>query len=895
MAGLGILIGQVLDGKYQLDRLLGQGGMGAVFLATHLGTKRPVALKVIAPQFMANEEVGERFRREAEAAGRLRHPNVVNVTDFGLAPVGRDRIAYLVMEYLDGCSLGEMLKKRGPLPLRFAVGIVEQICLAIGSAHRQGIIHRDLKPDNIWLQPDRRGSYIVKVLDFGLAKLRDTTATDSADESNGTAAGPETRALAARSADTVRAVAATNPHRLETAAREAATKVEPARQARTIAEEEKTAILDAQSTSLEAATQLQPADDSNNDRAGGMRDESVAASLSQPDVEEAEGATRIQAPGRSDDSNSHSSRSSASGASSSGSQLSSFGQSSSIELTRIGSVLGTPLYMSPEQCRSESLDARSDIYSLGVIVYQMLAGAPPFSGSMTELIAKHAEEAPPLLAEKRPDIPRSVAALVSSALEKDPAARPASAESFAAALRATAEGETELLRNAKTYYYTSQRVFMGLSALIYLPFAVFSLLSSFLVARAFSFSSAPVAVGFYLSIFLLAIFATRVSTASSTLAMRQLRANASARVSLKAILRATFSRLPSLASATAFSYASVLIGLVQFVIPGVRRYVDSALFPPVIALEGEKTRRALDRSARLVAPLRPIAAALQAREFGITLGSLVCFPFIMVIMAMIFGGSGRDSFEVLTVPAMRNFIVCYCWFLLMMMHTPYTAMPLAALYFKARQAQGEAEDESARGDLEQEEKRRRPARMTKATMAWFAIPVIMLAFLIAFPLIGGGESLIDMVRKGRQNEVKKLLAEGSNLNASRIGGTTALMYAAKDGHVGILKTLIEAGADFRIKDSAGDDALMYAAVDGRTDALRILIGAGADVNTNNRSGETPLIAAARRGRTETVRALVAAGADPAARDEKNKTALDYAEEEGYADAAQALRGAAAGR
>src|SRR5215216_7556080 len=179
MSKLTKLIGQVLDGKYQLDKQLGQGGMGAVFLATHLGTKRPVALKVIAPQFMANEEVGERFRREAEAAGRLRHPNVVNVTDFGVALVGRDKLAYLVMEYLDGCSLGDMIKERGQLPLALVVDIVEQICLAIGNAHQQGVIHRDLKPDNIWLQPDQRGGYNVKVLDFGLAKLRDASAPDA--------------------------------------------------------------------------------------------------------------------------------------------------------------------------------------------------------------------------------------------------------------------------------------------------------------------------------------------------------------------------------------------------------------------------------------------------------------------------------------------------------------------------------------------------------------------------------------------------------------------------------------------------------------------------------------------------------------------------------------------
>ena len=98
-------VGQLLDDKYRLERLLGQGGMGAVFLATHLGTDRYVALKLIAPQLMRNQEFVERFKREARAAGRLRHPNVVDVTDFGFSGDGADRVAYLVMEYLDGCTL----------------------------------------------------------------------------------------------------------------------------------------------------------------------------------------------------------------------------------------------------------------------------------------------------------------------------------------------------------------------------------------------------------------------------------------------------------------------------------------------------------------------------------------------------------------------------------------------------------------------------------------------------------------------------------------------------------------------------------------------------------------------------------------------------------------------
>ena len=104
-------LGETLDAKYRLEKLLGSGGMGAVYLATHLGTERYVALKLISPQFMRNREFVERFKREARAAGRLRHPNVVDVTDFGFASVQQGPVAYLVMEYLDGCTLGDVLGK----------------------------------------------------------------------------------------------------------------------------------------------------------------------------------------------------------------------------------------------------------------------------------------------------------------------------------------------------------------------------------------------------------------------------------------------------------------------------------------------------------------------------------------------------------------------------------------------------------------------------------------------------------------------------------------------------------------------------------------------------------------------------------------------------------------
>src|SRR4030095_3180849 len=180
MSALTDYVGHVLDDKYRLEKLLGQGGMGAVYLATHLGTERYVALKLITPRLMRSEEFVERFKREARAAGRLRHPNVVDVTDFGFADVGKETVAYLVMEYLDGCTLADVLREEQRLPLDWVVDILEQVCSAVHEAHIQGIVHRDLKPENIWLEPNRLGGYRVKVLDFGIAKVGDPQAVATA-------------------------------------------------------------------------------------------------------------------------------------------------------------------------------------------------------------------------------------------------------------------------------------------------------------------------------------------------------------------------------------------------------------------------------------------------------------------------------------------------------------------------------------------------------------------------------------------------------------------------------------------------------------------------------------------------------------------------------------------
>jgi serine/threonine protein kinase len=166
------MIGEILDGKYRIDRQLGAGGMGNVYLATHLGTTRVVAVKVIAPRWASDPHFLARFQREAQACGRLRHGNIVNVTDFGIAASRKGEIPYLVMDLLDGQTLSDFQRTQPRPALPLVADLLDQIALALEEAHRHGIVHRDLKPENIWLEPTGRGGYTVKVLDFGVAKMK---------------------------------------------------------------------------------------------------------------------------------------------------------------------------------------------------------------------------------------------------------------------------------------------------------------------------------------------------------------------------------------------------------------------------------------------------------------------------------------------------------------------------------------------------------------------------------------------------------------------------------------------------------------------------------------------------------------------------------------------------
>ncbi|HKN83391.1 MAG TPA: serine/threonine-protein kinase, partial [Pyrinomonadaceae bacterium] len=165
------LLGELtLDGRYLLERRLGQGGMGVVFQARHIFLKTPHAIKVILPDLVGNDPMlTTRFRQEALAAAAIRHPNIIAVTDFGVV---RGTMPFLVMEFVKGRSLQDILAAEGVMPPQRAWEFISAIAAGVGAAHRQNIVHRDLKPLNIMVQDDVPVAEGVKILDFGLAKIK---------------------------------------------------------------------------------------------------------------------------------------------------------------------------------------------------------------------------------------------------------------------------------------------------------------------------------------------------------------------------------------------------------------------------------------------------------------------------------------------------------------------------------------------------------------------------------------------------------------------------------------------------------------------------------------------------------------------------------------------------
>ena len=274
-------------GNYRSVALLGEGGMGAVYLAEHPAIGRRVAVKVLHKNYTRDEHLLARFLNEARAANAIRHPNIIEILDSGMMA---DGTPFLVMELLEGESLGTRLRQNGALPIARALDFAYQTASALGAAHAKGIVHRDLKPDNMFVIPDPHDAQRerIKVLDFGIAKLQQGSVADSVK-------------------------------------------------------------------------------------------------------------------------------------------------------TRTGTLMGTPIYMSPEQCRgTRAVDHRSDIYSLGVIFYEMLVGQPPFvSEGFGDLVNMHLNMQPASPRSKRPEIPLALDALVLKMLAKNPDDRYQEMKEVQSALKAS--------------------------------------------------------------------------------------------------------------------------------------------------------------------------------------------------------------------------------------------------------------------------------------------------------------------------------------------------------------------------------------------------------------------------------------------------------------------------
>ena len=603
------VIGQTLDEKYRIESEIGKGGMGTVYLATHVGTERPVALKIIAPEFMQRVEFVERFKREARAAGRLRHPNVVNVTDFGFASTAKGIVAYLVMEYLDGCTLGEVLEEEGKLPLSWTLDILEQICSAVQEAHQQGIIHRDLKPDNIWLEPNQRGGYTVKVLDFGIAKLEEH----------------EQKALLG---ETGQPIAPTvNFHSRTTVADQlkAATQFEKGGATAALPISEAGTMIQPNAANSEAGTMIQ----SNGESEAGTMIQSAAESeaeagtMIQPSANESEAGTQMMtaAPPRTLKSPN-------------GTRMVSTTENAKVyentgdsaNLTRVGAVLGTPLYMSPEQCRGEKLTHQSDIYSLGVIVYQMLTGKTPFSGDYTEVMRSHKEVAAPSLEAKK--IPKKVKKVVAAALDKIAAERPPTAQAFASEMRAQSEGIGALYQRALVIYGEHIQKFIGLTILLYLPAALFTLLDltiSFLEINDSigNITKVSLKILAFLGTTFLGMFSGYLVFGTITWLVTQILAVPLRPVKVRPALEMTRRRWKGFAGTGMLSAVLTLIGCLFCLLPGIYCMIFFMLVAPVVMMEKVRGFDALRRSRMLVKrSLRTTAAAALTMFFVPMFGAL---------------------------------------------------------------------------------------------------------------------------------------------------------------------------------------------------------------------------------------------------------------------------------
>jgi serine/threonine protein kinase len=580
----GSVIGQTLDSKYKIERELGRGGMGTVYLATHIGTGRPVAVKIIAPQFMEKAEFVERFRREARAAGKLRHPNVVDVTDFGFSDTKSGEVAYLVMEYLDGCTLGEILEEEEKLPLAWSIDILEQVCSAVHEAHEQGIIHRDLKPDNIWLEPNQRGGYTVKVLDFGIAKLEEAhikslnenaslpIALAQSINKNTVAGENQTQAIGDH-----QTILSENKTLAQTANDQTISNKQ------TFLSEKGTLIQTANEVDLESGTAILSVPD------GKTSPENLNTKLIAEQIVTDESTLETV---------------------------------STAELTHVGAVLGTPLYMSPEQCCGEKLTKQSDIYSLGVIAYQMLSGKTPFAGDFQKVMEAHKEAEPPDLDAKK--IPKKVKNVIHSTLAKTPAERPPTAQLFAAELRAQSEGIGVLLRRALEIYSKHLPKFLFLAIILYSPLAILTILQVTVGFFPFNNLTLGITKGFLgLAVLFASLFWGSLLVGTTTWLVAQIMTFPLKPVTLRPALEEARKKWKKLVGTALLSGFLTIVGFAFCILPGIYLSVIWTLATPVVMMENLRGFAALKRSKTLV-----------KRSFRTILTTILMMFFIPIFISL---------------------------------------------------------------------------------------------------------------------------------------------------------------------------------------------------------------------------------------------------------------------
>ncbi|HZH34431.1 MAG TPA: hypothetical protein VEX64_06290, partial [Pyrinomonadaceae bacterium] len=308
-------------------------------------------------------------------------------------------------------------------------------------------------------------------------------------------------------------------------------------------------------------------------------------------------------------------------------------------LTRVGAVLGTPLYMSPEQCRGDKLDIRTDVYSLGIIAYQMLGGAPPFTGNYTDVLEAHKQNPPAPLEAKR--VPRKVKATVMSALAKDVANRPPSAEAFVSRLRAHSEGVGALLRRGLVIYSEHLPTFLKLALLLFAPMFLLALMQTTIrflaVYEVIPNLPSKIAYGVlsFASLFVNVFFSSILAGVTTWIVAQYLAAPLRP-VTLRPALAEVRKHLRTFAGTVMPISIAALFGLFLCVVPGLILFIRYALVAPVVMMEGLRGRAALRRSTQLVKRSLPTVIAVISINL---LVPLILGIFMAVVVALTSQGS----------------------------------------------------------------------------------------------------------------------------------------------------------------------------------------------------------------------------------------------------------------